>query len=233
MSSPSALFIPRRPFGGSSWASCAVKRSGGVSREIRVILDPAKLQAQGITAAQVNDQLRLVNLYALITETLTLMEPEFRQHGIRVSLHEEGEWPYINADEVLMKQAVINILRNAIEAIVVQQNEIREARPGEVVISMVRDGDEVNLVFSDNGRGIDHEDLKHIFEPYFTTKPKGTGLGLMIVDRIIREHHGALSAHSEPGQGAQLAITLPVAAESPRLLEHGKSRPGAFPRGNE
>lgn len=98
---------------------------------------------------------------------------------------------------------------------------------------MVRDGDEVNLVFSDNGRGIDHEDLKHIFEPYFTTKPKGTGLGLMIVDRIIREHHGALSAHSEPGQGAQLAITLPVAAESPRLLEHGKSRPGTFPRENE
>lgn len=170
-------------------------------------------------------QLRLVNLYTLITDTLTLMEPEFRQHGIRVALHEEGEWPYIKADDVLMKQAVINILRNAIEAIIQQQDETRAARPGEVVISMVRDGDTVNLIFSDNGRGIDREDLKHIFEPYFTTKPNGTGLGLMIVDRIIREHQGALSAHSEPGQGTQLAITLPVAAESPRLLEHGSSHP--------
>ncbi len=165
---------------------------------------------------------RLVNLYTLITDTLTLMEPEFRENGIEVALHEEGKWPYIDTDEAQMKQAVINILRNAIEGIMSQSSEQRADKPSEVLIQMTREDDRVTLIFSDTGEGIDSDDLPHIFEAYFTTKPNGTGLGLMTVDRIVREQEGTLSAQSEPGEGTQIIMTLPVAAESPRMIEHEK-----------
>lgn len=163
---------------------------------------------------------RIISLYSLTTDTLKLMEPEFLESKIDVSLHEEGDWPLIKADEAQMKQAMINILRNAIEAI--QESKQEEEEPDknyEIVITMVRNKDEVNLVFADTGHGIDPKNLPHIFEPYFTTKAKGTGLGLMLVERIIREHNGSISAHSQIGKGTEIVISLPVAAEIPKLLE--------------
>ena len=163
-------------------------------------------------------QFHLVNFYTLLTETLTLMEPEFRQNQIQLFLHEDGEWPLVDADETQLKQAIINVIRNAIDAIVSQSEEERKQKENVVHIHMTRDEKTVTLIFADTGRGIEPEDLAHIFEPYFTTKPKGTGLGLMIVDRIVREHKGTLNAHSEPGKGTQIAMTLPIARERPKLL---------------
>lgn len=169
-------------------------------------------------------QLRNTNFYNLVTETLRLMEPEFRQNDIRISLHERGEWPMIEADDAQLKQAIINILRNAVDAIVNQSEEERKQKKNEILISMLRDEGTVSLIFVDTGKGIEPQDLPHIFEPYFTTKSKGTGLGLMIVDRIIREHRGTLNAHSEIGKGTHIAMTLPIAGETPRLLEQGKTK---------
>lgn len=165
---------------------------------------------------------RLIDLNSLIVETLTLMEPEFRENNIQVFLHEEGTWPYINADEAQMKQSIINILRNAIEAITSQTDEERGAKDSEVMIQMTRMNDRVTLVFSDTGSGIDPRNLPHIFEAYFTTKPKGTGLGLMTVDRIVREQEGTINVKSELGEGTQIIISLPVAAENPPLIKHEK-----------
>ncbi|MEW6235313.1 MAG: ATP-binding protein [Candidatus Omnitrophota bacterium] len=164
--------------------------------------------------------IKLFDLNSLVTETLTLMEPEFRENGIRVFLHEEGDWPYIEGDRSRLKQSLINLLRNAIEAIVAQTQEERQRKANEIVLSMARRGDKVTLAITDTGKGIPPKDLPHIFEAYFTTKARGTGLGLMIVDRIIREHQGTISAQSELNEGTQIEIALPVAAESPRLLEH-------------
>ena len=62
--------------------------------------------------------------------------------------------------------------------------------------------------------------MQQVFEPYFTTKEQGTGLGLMIVNRIIHEHHGEINLRSRIGQGTQVIVSLPVAPETPRLLEH-------------
>jgi two-component system, sporulation sensor kinase E len=169
-------------------------------------------------------QLLLVNLYSLITETLNLMEPEFLQNNIHVSLHEEGDWPLIKADEPQLKQALINILRNAVEAITTQNKDELKRKEKAVIIHLIREENNVTLMFEDTGKGIEENDLQHVFEPYFTTKPKGTGLGLMVVDRIIREHHGKLSATSEVGVGTQVTVTLPVAAEKPKLLAQGKPK---------
>jgi len=161
-------------------------------------------------------QMKLLPLNKLVTDTLTLLEPEFRESEIRVSLREEGSWPLVNADETQFKQALINILRNAIEAIVEHDEQTEEP-----IKRMAREPETVTLAVADTGKGIDPNDLPHIFEPYFTKKTRGTGLGLMIVDRIIREHGGELEAHSEMGKGTQLVITLPVAGEQPRLLNEG------------
>lgn len=188
-----------------------IKRLNGVIETFLAAVRPTKPQK------------RLVSLYSLVTETLKLLGPEFRENRIDVSLHEKGDWPFISADEGQIKQAFINVLRNAIEAISSQKPVELADKDRQIVIGMTREKDQVSLAFSDTGKGIEEDDLPHIFDPYFTTKPKGSGLGLMIVDRIIREHDGTLSAHSIFGQGTQIVMTLPVAAESPRLLEHGKT----------
>lgn len=175
-----------------------------------------------LTAARPSTpKLMLVNLYNLITEILNLMEPEFLLNKIHVSLHEQGNWPLIKADYNQLKQAFINVLRNAVEAICTQTEEEAADKSKAVIIHQIRSENEVTIAIEDSGKGIPEEDLNHIFEPYFTSKPKGTGLGLMVVDRIIREHNGKVSATSQEGIGTQISITFPVAAESPKLLEQG------------
>ena len=188
--------------------STEIKRLNGVIETFLAAVKPTRPQK------------RLVRLYPLVTDSITLMEPEFLENDIELSLHEKGEWPVIEADEGQIKQAIINILNNAIDAISNKIDEDRQDNQDQILISMACDNDHVNLIFSDSGAGIDEDDLSHIFEPYFTTKAKGTGLGLMIVDQIIREHEGTISAHSQLGKGTQIMITLPVAAESMRLIEH-------------
>lgn len=165
-------------------------------------------------------KMKLVRLYGLVTDTLNLMEPEFRQNQIQVSLHEDGEWPLVEVDESQIKQAVINIMKNAIDAITDQPKDEKERKPCKVVIIMKRTEDQVSLSFADTGKGMDEDVVKQMFQPYYTSKPQGTGLGMMIADRIVREHNGHITADSVEGEGTQITITLPVAAEEPRLLEH-------------
>ncbi len=163
---------------------------------------------------------KLIELYSIITETLTLMKPEFLEHEIHIYLHEEGHWPYINGDRNQIKQVFINLLRNAVEAISSEKQDKNQDKEREIVISMERENNQVRLIISDTGKGIEEKDISRVFEPYFTTKAQGTGLGLMIVERIIREHKGTIAVHSEAGIGTQFEIVFPVAAESPRLLKH-------------
>lgn len=164
-------------------------------------------------------QTRIVRFYPLVMDTLNLMEPEFRSQSIQVSVHEEGEWPYIEADDSQIKQALINILRNAIESF--PEGDSDSAKT--IQIHMIHEIDHVDLVISDTGGGMDESELKNLFEPYFTTKPKGTGLGMMLVERIFREHKGGVTAHSVPGEGTQIRMRLPIVPEGPRLLEHEKA----------
>jgi signal transduction histidine kinase len=79
--------------------------------------------------------------------------------------------------------------------------------------------------FGDTGGGISAEQLSHVFEPYFTTKPTGSGLGLLIVRRIVREHGGELSVESTEGKGLTVTVRLPYLDRRVRMLEAGDSRP--------
>src|SRR5437667_12109566 len=82
---------------------------------------------------------------------------------------------------------------------------------------------QVLISFVDTGGGMSAEDLSRVFEPYFTTKPLGTGLGLLIVRRIVREHGGELSIESSKGKGLTLTIRLPYVDKRVRLLEAGEA----------
>jgi signal transduction histidine kinase len=193
------------------------------SGEIQRLNDVIEMFLSAVRPSQ--PDFKLCDLYSVLTKTLNLLEPEFRQHHIQVILHEEGDWGYVKANEREIEQVFINIIKNAVEAIASQEDDERDEKDDEIVIRMVRDDSQITMVFQDSGKGIEEKELPHIFEPYFTNKPKGTGLGLMIVDRIIREHQGTIKARSQVGIGTQMIVTLPVAAdEMPLLGESGKKK---------
>jgi signal transduction histidine kinase len=86
------------------------------------------------------------------------------------------------------------------------------------------DNTHVIVSFTDTGGGMSADDLSRVFEPYFTTKTSGTGLGLLIVRRIVREHGGELSIQSNEGKGLTLAIRLPYIDKRVRMLEAGERK---------
>ena len=93
-----------------------------------------------------------------------------------------------------------NIVKNALEAM---------SDGGVIKIVIAADDHDVTVTFHDNGAGMSDDQIAHLFEPYRTTKEKGTGLGLMISARIVRDHGGAISAESECGKGTTFSIRLP------------------------
>ena len=113
-----------------------------------------------------------------------------------------------------MKQAFYNVIKNSLEAM---------QRHGTLRIQTDMDDTHVLIRFVDTGRGMSAENLSRVFEPYFTTKPSGTGLGLLIVRRIVREHGGELSIESGKGKGLTVTIRLPYIEKRIRMLEAGES----------
>jgi len=110
---------------------------------------------------------------------------------------------WITADQEQMRLALLNLVLNAIEA--VPEN-------GRIVLlaEESNDSNEIILSMTDNGPGIAPEDLSQIFEPYFTKRPGGTGLGLALVRRIVEKHGGRIRAQNQPEGGARFEIRLPV-----------------------
>ncbi len=141
-----------------------------------------------------------------LRDTIDLRRYALRMQEIKLSVALMTEPPLVHSDPFQLQQVFINLLANAEQAVAHQ--------PGEKIITVsseVRGGTFV-VAISDNGPGIAPETLPHIFNPFFTTKPRGagTGLGLSISDGIIREHRGVLRARSVPGQGATFEVELPI-----------------------
>jgi two-component system sensor histidine kinase HydH len=146
--------------------------------------------------------LRPCDLEAVINRSLELMEPEIGRLGITVTRRYQRGGRAMAADQDLLHQAFLNILLNAIQAMPQGGQLTVSTKPGP-------HGQGGEIQFMDSGEGIDPEDLKKIFNPFFTTKEKGSGLGLPIVKSIIEAHCGALKIHSTAGEGTTVAITLP------------------------
>jgi two-component system, sporulation sensor kinase E len=154
---------------------------------------------------------RPVELHELLEESLVALSPELESREIRVELDLAEEVPTLDLDPTQIKQAIYNIIRNAYQAV---------GQPdGEISIKSSATDYEVKLSISDNGSGISPEVMGAMFEPFKTTKTNGTGLGMLIVRRILREHGGELEVESEVGAGTTVTLYFPRNDKRVRLIE--------------
>jgi signal transduction histidine kinase len=161
-------------------------------------------------------QLHPESLNTIIEEAVRFFTPEIQDRGIVVEQELRSDLPLLQLDRDQMKQAFYNVIKNSLEAM---------KRHGTLHIRTDMDDTNVIVSFVDTGSGMSAGNLSRIFEPYFTTKPTGTGLGLLIVRRIVREHGGELSIESSEGEGLTLTIRLPYIERRIRMLEAGESKP--------
>src|SRR5438477_3629272 len=160
-------------------------------------------------------QLRPENVNAIVEEAVRFFTPEIRDRDIVVEQELRSDLPLLQVDRDQMKQAFYNVIKNSLEAM---------KRRGVLHIRTDIDEKHVIIRFVDTGGGMSAENLGRVYEPYFTTKPAGTGLGLLIVRRIVREHGGELSIESSEGKGLTLTIRLPYLEKRVRMLEAGERR---------
>jgi PAS domain S-box-containing protein len=142
-----------------------------------------------------------------------------------VTVEVQGTFPRIVADEALVRQAIRNLLMNAIESFPRVPPDAVPPGPGAAARRVVlrgeaREGPEggIRLVVEDNGSGITTDDLPRIFTPFFTTKERGTGLGLALVQKTAAVHDGQVEVRSEPGRGASFALVLPARPGAPATV---------------
>ena len=150
-----------------------------------------------------------VNLAGVLAEVLRFQQREFADRGIVVEAETPDSLPSVMADRNQLKQVFFNLTKNAMEAM----------QPGgKLKIKSRADDDSVVLLFGDSGAGIRQEDLGRLFQPYHTTKPGGHGLGLMIVQRIMREHGGQVGIESKEGVGTIVTLQFPRKDRRVRML---------------
>lgn len=144
---------------------------------------------------------RPVDVIKVMEHTLKLMESDFQEKNINITKNFDEQIPQISADSDMITQALLNIFINANEAM---------EKDGELIITVHDNHKEsVHISIEDNGKGIAKNDLRKIFDPFFTLKSGGSGLGLAIVYRIVENHHGEIEVKSEPGKGTIFKINLP------------------------
>jgi signal transduction histidine kinase len=153
------------------------------------------------------------DLNALVADVVELMEGRARELGVKLEANVEEEMPLVQVDPEGLHRALLNIVTNAMDAV--------EDRTNGRVLVGTRLGPEpgwVRLLIRDNGTGIPADKLAHIFKPFVSSKgAKGTGLGLAVSRKILREHGGDIIVQSEPGKGSLFTLRLPI--KSPLSLD--------------
>ncbi|MBN1161546.1 MAG: GHKL domain-containing protein [Dehalococcoidales bacterium] len=143
------------------------------------------------------------DLKSLIDESLSWITPP--EH-VNVNVNLNGKPKWIKTDPEQMGRVFSNLISNAVQAM--------NGKAGEVNISTETDEDYVAVIFQDTGCGIPEENLEKIFEPLFTTKPKGIGLGLAISKRLVEQNGGKIDVASQEGKGTTFTVKLPIEQRS-------------------
>ncbi|HEX8978469.1 MAG TPA: ATP-binding protein [Parasulfuritortus sp.] len=179
--------------------------------EIRSVL--AKTQAQAQRAGQVIRRIydfvrraepknEACDIRQLIDETVALVEVDARRHKIRIEKELAGDLPTVEGDRVLLGQALFNLIRNGIEA-------MADTPDALLTVRAETDAEQVTLAIADRGPGIPADVAGALFEPFYTTKAEGMGMGLNICRSIIEAHRGRLWLEANPGGGSIFHFTLP------------------------
>jgi len=156
-------------------------------------------------------QLKMASLNDVVEKTLELLQPEIENRGVEVKTRLTRHLTVTPIDPTQMQQVLVNLIKNAMQAM---------TTGGTLMLQTGESGDGIWVSVSDTGGGIPQEQINRIFEPFYTTKKKGTGLGLMIVQRIVRLHGGKIELESRVGRGTTFRIWLPLHERKPRLLEN-------------
>ncbi len=154
-------------------------------------------------------ELRDADVGAIVKELAAFIRYEAEEAGISVDLRIAEKLPRVLVDKRYMKQAILNLAQNALAAM---------GTGGALTFGVEGDENEVRISVEDTGTGISEASLPKIFEPYYTTKESGTGLGLTITFKIIREHQGEINVKSRQGHGSVFTISLPVPQKERKLL---------------
>ncbi len=181
-------------------------------RERRALQRVQRLQTECQRLVEVsNDFLRFARIKDLnlvpadlgkvVEELIDFFGPTARAAEIDLKTFLPADLPQVPLDKELFKQALLNLLLNAEQAL---------TQGGEITIQAVVESSDVCLSIIDTGQGIPPEVLAKIFQPFFSTKPSGSGLGLATTRKIIESHHGTIDVQSEPGKGTKITIKLPV-----------------------
>ncbi len=149
------------------------------------------------------------SLNDVIEELTEFVSPELEHNSITLELDLADELPRVEIDEKYFKQALLNLVKNAIAAM---------PDGGTLRFASQRRDDTVELRISDTGIGMSEDVMEKIFEPYFTTRDTGSGIGLTLVYKIVREHHGDIAVSSQEGNGTAFTISLPVPQREMHLI---------------
>lgn len=155
-------------------------------------------------------QLTKTALNDVVHDTLQLLRPEIENRGLILKEKLARQLPASLMDPAQIKQALVNLVKNAIQAM---------TKGGILTLQTDQGEDGVWVSVSDSGAGIPQDQINRIFEPFYTTKKKGTGLGLMIVQRIVRDHGGRIELESYVNRGTTFRVWLPFHERPRRLLE--------------
>ncbi|MEI0603725.1 ATP-binding protein [Brachyspira alvinipulli] len=156
-----------------------------------------------------------VNINELILSTVSFLKYEIEQNNINIDIKFDKDNLILKLDAKYIKQSLINIIQNAIDAMTDNSDDKKK----EIYIKLKTMDNYAVISIKDTGIGMKEETLNKIFEPYFTTKRHGTGLGLTNVVRIIEAHNGNVSIESEYGKGSEFIIKLPLQQENQKFLE--------------
>lgn len=162
-----------------------------------------------MTVRPLNSQLILVDLNKFLDSFIDFIKPELSSFNIKI-IKDYKELPEVWLDEKYFRQALLNLIKNSVQAI--KEN-------GEITVKSYKKNNYVFINIIDNGQGIPVEDQSKIFDPYFTTKSAGTGLGLTIVYKIIKDHKGIITFSSNNGETV-FSIRLPLSFIKEGLIEY-------------
>ena len=149
-----------------------------------------------------------VELVKVVTHVCELLRPEAAARQIEIAIQIDESLPALRADPVRLTQALMNLVINAMQAVDCN---------GRIAVATASAGDAQLITVRDNGPGIPADKLPSIFDPYFTTKPEGNGLGLWIAQQIVTAHGGTLKAQSPPEGGALFTLVLPTTGRGETL----------------
>ena len=150
-----------------------------------------------------------VDLRELLLESLKFMRREIEQRELKIHCGFPDPWPRISGDAAQLKQAFYNIIKNAVQAM---------GAGGELAITGAFDEENVTITFADSGTGVNIQQMTTMFEPFASFKKGGNGLGMMIIERVAREHGATLTLDSAPEKGLTLTMRFPRAGKRMRLL---------------